>query len=290
MPSPSTPAKNADFVSCPRNVPRCDVSAPLSPVFLAIIASQEPIDAHQAAEQAHAERHEEFGRASYLFCHDPDFGKQGTMGADFCAIFDEASFEVCPRPPDKAAPGLPQNTPGPRGNALCGLEARPSAFQNYPKSWDYSSWASRCACIVGWILRTILAQRWASDHHGDPEEDIEPSGPEPGKIAPTVGHGTCCGWPKKQANGGDRVEAVTFLHLAVLRYLDDTGLARFHPSKTNGDYLRGVRPHRSVFNVLRGGRPTVGTTFVSETVRSMQTISARRFTKPKPSLRQPTSA
>ncbi|CAN0597064.1 unnamed protein product, partial [Laminaria digitata] len=36
-----------------------------------------------------------------------------------------------------------------------------------------------------------------------------------------------------------------------LRHLDDEGLARYHPSKTNGDYLRAIRRHRELAGLFK---------------------------------------
>ena len=195
------------------------------------------IDAIEAAAQASAARDSEFTKTAYRFCHDESFGKNDKeVAAQLCALFDESNASTCPA----AAKSCPWTT-SPRSSWLPRLRI-PSTILRIVF----------IAALVGaiiWFVALILRAGWEdqlsfeSAESNDVTLDLQQLPEARSQVL------------LRRANdalaGGDAKRAAILGHLAILRHLDDTGFARYHPSKTNGDYGRAIRRHKGLHQLFR---------------------------------------
>lgn len=206
-------------------------------------------------------RAEEFAKKRYAFCHDPDFGKDGTIGADFCVILDEGSQAVCPEAAHcKDWEDLPTKwrfgTAGGKSRSERAIrrvsKSRPLVdLPEIPDFVQYLLLAGIIAVLVG-VFASLLAKA------GWEKEDLDFADPEISDAArklqalPEARARTLLRMAAKALDErNDGHEAAVLVHLAILRHLDDEGLARYHPSKTNGDYLRAVRRRKDLVGLLK---------------------------------------
>ncbi len=203
--------------------------------------SKEPIlSARQAALEAVEARRDEFGRQSYEFCHDEDFGENDPRVArELCALFDETTADVCPA----AAESCPWG-------------------RSTMSSWDWPSLPSLSlptallrlvffmllAALVAWVI--VLMVRSARSEGYRPEKVVDEPTLDLQKLPEARSH-VLLGQADAALRKGDPRRAAILAHLAILRHLDDAGLARYHPSKTNGDYARSIRRQKTLHALFR---------------------------------------
>lgn len=228
-----------------------------------------PIAPEEAAEKSAGARKEELGKTAYRFCHDPEFGKSGTEGKDFCAIFDASTDEVCPEA-RKSCPGWVETDlcePGEscRRAQLSGKSAKGKRRTRVTQRSSSSPFELRIptpiawvliavfgAAILYWFLRALRDAGWESDEKPNLDGSSPLGEAERNLLAlPEARAKVLIDHAERSLERGDALEAAILLHLAVLRHLDDEGLARWHPSKTNGDYLRAIRSNRVLAALFR---------------------------------------
>lgn len=217
-----------------------------------------PIDPVSAGELSADARVQELNQKAYSFCHDPDFGKDGTEGLDFCAIFDETSIEACPM----AAKTCPEWQPRRRGQGLGsgygsgdgqGGERKSRIVRKEPREplFDLKlppivGWiliGALVAFALAWFLKSLKDAGWEKDEKLV-ESSVLTEAERNLQALPEQRSNVLLKLAERALQRGDALEAAVLIHLAMLRFLDDEGLARYHPSKTNGDYLRAIRRHK----------------------------------------------
>lgn len=195
----------------------------------------------------------EFEKRTYRFCHDPDFGARGVVGTDLCVILDASTQDVCPTAAEHCAAWveLPaRNTFGEyvrrRRN-----ERRPSIYLDFIPPW--MRWVLLGSLVIAGIIvlgRQFARAGWKREE-SDLRAEISSAAARNLQALPDKRSQALLRLARTRLQDRALEETVLLLHLALLRYLDDEGLARYHPSKTNGEYLRAVRHHRSLARVFR---------------------------------------
>ncbi|MCK6549359.1 DUF4129 domain-containing protein [Myxococcota bacterium] len=231
--------------------------------LLGELKERKPVDPKGAIDAAPRARQDELSNPAYRFCHDEDYGKKGTDGVDFCLIFDESSDDVCPAArahcKEWRAHGHPCDDPN---SAACKafLEGRLGGGKSRVARRQQSSpWSLDLPPIVSylligiavslallWFLRSLKKAGWESDE-GATEEAASPITDAERNLQalPEARSSALLRQAERALELGNDGDAAILIHLAVLRHLDDEGIARYHPSKTNGDYLRTLRSHES---------------------------------------------
>lgn len=201
----------------------------------------------------------EFQKQAYAFCHDPEFGKRsGVVGVDFCAIFDETSDDVCPEARKHCAQwrtsrGGMMFGRGGGGKGGARRVSKPSQPIVLPAIPPVIAWivvGVGLVLVLIWFVRIwqqgkkdLLAELAQTSVLDEAARNLQAL-PETRAQALLV-------LAAQAMAAGNFSEAAILMHLAVLRFLDDENLARYHPSKTNGDYLRAIRSHRPLAQLFR---------------------------------------
>jgi hypothetical protein len=199
----------------------------------------ERVDLETATRRAAEARAPELERLTYQFCRDDDFDRDKAPGVlRFCRMIDDETLAVCPQ-----------------AAALC----RPVS-----ESWfeladlalpEWVAWG--IIALLGLALVVAFVQALRKNAWDDGERfdfgDAEPA-PDLAELTtlPEAPSSVILRRARAALAEGRAEEAAVFLHLACLRFLDDTGLARFHPSRTNNDYLRAIRRQRPLAALYRG--------------------------------------
>jgi hypothetical protein len=276
----------------------------------AIVPAASPAD---AAERAHLARKDEYAKPSYAFCHDPEFGKDGTWGADLCPMFDATSDEVCPEA-RKSCPSwtYPKASfdwftgdgdgggsgsgsgKGKGKSAGEGKGARPSSRVSerrilipLPKEVGLVLLALVAGALLFWFIKSMRSAGWEGEELELGDEALSEAARNL-QALPDARSNVLVKLAQRALARGEDVEAAILVHLAVLRYLDDEGIARYHPSKTNGDYLRAIRRHKPLAALLRGvametervrfGDGKVDGHAIAAHIREAEVLLARRAT------------
>jgi hypothetical protein len=186
------------------------------------------IDVEQAVNTAIEARKTELAKSAYSFCNDEDFEPQSMLGEKrFCKAFDESSLEACPR-----------------ARAMC--EEKHNWWSDLrlalPEWLGWSIIAAAAAALLFALFRTMQTSGWGDrgdladlgallDEEGLIDLQALPEAPALAILRRA-----------RQSLDEDRVpEAAVLAQLAMLRFFEDTGLVQFHPSRTNGEYLRAIR-------------------------------------------------
>ena len=224
-------------------------------------ASPLPLDPEGAGAAAAAGRGKVFEGSAYRFCHDPAYGRRGVVGHELCAVLDETSFDACPALKESCPwpePSLSYGAGSGRGGRGGGEEAGRRQEQrvrlfNLPQLPPVVAWIV-IGLVIGVIVfafvRAFLRGGWEDDQ--EPGEVVLDEAARNLQALPEAKSRSLLELARRAHARGDAAEAALLLHLAVLRFLDDEGLARYHPSKTNGDYLRSIRAHRELARLFRG--------------------------------------
>jgi hypothetical protein len=186
----------------------------------------------------------EFKRSKYEWCKSKHRGffdetRSGSAGT-FCDFWDESSEAVCP-----GVMGWCE-----QDQALCSCNKELDA----PKLPSFDAWSDfsipgevfwLIAGFVGLILglvifRSYFGSNWrlAGLIQFDPLSEI-PTFEELNTL-PETETSALLGQARARLQHQPK-EAALLVHFALLKFLDGQGLAAFHPSRTNGDYLRRLR-------------------------------------------------
>ncbi len=202
------------------------------------------VDPATAATRAIEARNEEFEKTAYQFCHDPAFGQDDDIAARrLCALIDKdtasdvcpAALESCPWGTKERSGWLPR-IPVPAGLLRAGF-------------------LMLLVGLVVWFVVSMLRSGW-EEGFSPAENDVEEISLDVQRL-PEARSQVLLRRATEAFATGDPRQAAVLAHLAVLRHLDDSGLARYHPSKTNGDYARAIRRHKPLQQLFRRlGRQT----------------------------------
>ncbi len=212
-------------------------------------------------------RSEEFAKPSYEFCHDEDFGKYGTLGKEFCKTFDESTDEVCPQARKtcenwvditdlSTGGGCTERRRSANGEGDDAEEQRRRYRLQFPKlsfipqEVGIVLLALVLGVLIFWFVRSIKGAGWHNEMDFDSADLSEAELNL--QALPEARSTVLLKLAKQSLHRGEGAEAAILLHLAMLRYLDDEGLVRYHPSKTNGDYLRAIRANKPLAKLFRG--------------------------------------
>lgn len=201
-------------------------------------AEAAPVPSHDVAAmvaKAVELRGHEFSGSAYEFCTDPEFEPKTGRASRFCKTVDPSVEAVCPQ-----------------AARLCRERERRQPFQ-LP---DWALYTLMTIAVVvlglglGWFLVSVLRQWRRQD--GAPLTALSPSplGLDLQSL-PEAAALVLLREAEQRLQEGRAPEAALLLHAAALRHLDDTGLASFHPSRTNGEYVRALRPHRDLAALFR---------------------------------------
>ena len=195
------------------------------------------LDPAEAVARAVDGRKEEFEDRAYRFCHDESFGKNDPRAVTkLCALLDEASADACP--------AVVKSCPWNRKSADSWLPDIP-----IPVAVLRILFFALLAMVVVVFIVSILRAGW--DDSGYTPEGFDDDSTIDLQQLPDTRSAVL--WQRAQDAYNARApeKAALLSHLAILRYLDDSGLARYHPSKTNGDYARAIRGHKPLQRVFR---------------------------------------
>lgn len=199
---------------------------------------------------------------SYGFCHNENYGRSGTLGIEFCPLFDEESDDACPA----ARKSCPQWKPpgSATGALLSGDDARRRVLKaktaRADRDFDLNlpeipqTFAQILLVLSGAVLLVLILRaigRWepkAAPVSFDIDEEDESA---PLTELPKTKADLLFEEAKAALAAGRLARAAQLLHVALLRHLDDTGRVRFHPSRTNGDYARRLRREPEVQSTFR---------------------------------------
>lgn len=199
------------------------------------------IDPEQAQRRASELVREALDAPAYEFCHDEDFESAGVYGdRRFCKVWTPEALAACPE-----------------ARAVC-AEKEPSAWEKFqlelPPWLGWTVLGAALLVVLYFFVRALMS------HEGSPELDL-------GDAVSDALAGELAALPEapalvilrkaKEAYAAGRAEDAAILaQLACLRYFEDHGLVAFHPSRTNGEYLRAVRrrsaPHAELYRQITG--------------------------------------
>lgn len=184
------------------------------------------IDPEQAQRRASELVREALDAADYDFCHDADFESVGTYGDKrFCKVWTPEALAACPE-----------------ARAVC-AEKEPSAWDKFRLELPpWLGWALLgAALLVGlyYFVRALMARDATTELDlGDAVSDALAGELAALPEAPAL---VILRKAKEAYSAGRAEDAAILAQLACLRYFEDHGLVAFHPSRTNGEYLRAVR-------------------------------------------------
>lgn len=218
----------------------------------------------EAAARAVLWREKEFERNAYQFCHDEDYGEGGVVASDLCSILDASSKDVCPAALEscpwpeyqgRAIFGRFEQGNGTSGKSGGKVRERKKPTRvtvpQIPPALAYTLLAIVIAILIFVFGKSILGAGWERSELDLAEDEIDEAALDLQSLPEARSH-VLLKLAERALSRGDREEAAILLHLAVLRHLDDEGLAQYHPSKTNGDYLRSIRRHKPLAALFRG--------------------------------------
>ena len=202
------------------------------------IVRSTPADAERAAASAVEHRREEFAQPAYEFCHDGSFGSRDPrVAARLCALLDESTAESCPA----AQESCPWSKRTREGGWLPQIPIPGGVLEIL--------FIAVLIFAVLWFVVAMSRANWSDDFDPGPIE----SAPAPLDLQrlPEARGRVLLRQAEDALNAGEGGRAAVLAHLALLRHLDDTGLARYHPSKTNGEYARAIRRHKPLQQLFR---------------------------------------
>lgn len=214
----------------------------------------------QAGRSAADARATEFEKKAYRFCHDPGYGDDGVVGADFCVIFDEGSKEVCPgvercKEWKKADPNwqfgrVEDGSSSGRARRI----ARRKPLIELPELPPFVGYLVIGALILALVIvfvRALVTAGWEDEELDLTEAEISDAARKLQALPEARSQVLLRMAARALEEKGDAHEAAILVHLAILRHLDDEGLVRYHPSKTNGDYLRAIRRKKDLADLFK---------------------------------------
>lgn len=216
----------------------------------------------EAAARAAIWREEEFARRAYRFCNDPKFGEGGVVDSDLCAILDESSKDVCPAALESCPwteyrgrsffGSFGGDGSGGGGGAPKSARRRdPLRVPMIPPGIAYVLLGLAVAVLLFVFARALMSAGWEKSELDLAEDEIDEAALDLMSLPEARSH-VLLKLAERALARGDPEESAILLHLSILRHLDDEGLARYHPSKTNGDYLRAIRRDKPLAALFRG--------------------------------------
>lgn len=202
----------------------------------------EPVDVRAAIGSVRSGRAEELGRSAYAFCHDDDYEPPaGVDGLAFCATFDDSTLEVCPQAKGLCVSEEGWTWPDWKLPKIGGLDLR--------QIFSLLLIAAVLAIIVV-VVRRLRGEGWQATGALD-LDDLAASPTEAIQSLPKAPAALILRRARSSMDAGEPERAAKLVQLALLRYFDDTGLARFHPSRTNNDYLRSLKAQPDLARLYR---------------------------------------
>lgn len=201
-----------------------------------------PLDVKKVVESFTAGRREVYQDEGFRFCHDPDYGRRGTMGTEFCPLFDEESESVCPEARRSCQQWVPHGQQGSRKRVISGSNSnRRFRLPSIPQG--LAQVLTAVFIVLGLLLLVrgvagLRSGRRRRDQGEATEEDLDLLGQV---ELPKSRAEVLLKEARLAVETGDLARGAALTHLSLLRYHDDTGSIRFHPSRTNGDYIRSLR-------------------------------------------------
>lgn len=199
----------------------------------------------------------ELGKPAYRFCHDPKFKERGVVGTDFCVIADPEAIEVCP-----GLAHCAQWTEAPNrwSSGRLGKGAQPGRvvhrrqlfdLPKLPAGLGYVAIALLVGLVVFAFSRGLFKAGWQDEGLDEELGRVSDEARRLQALPEARAQALLRMAQRALSERGDVHEAAILVHLAILRHLDDEGLARYHPSKTNGDYLRAIRKHQGLADLFK---------------------------------------
>jgi len=184
------------------------------------------VDPGAAFDAAADARKDELGKTAYEFCHDEDYDPLKSWGdRRFCKTWDARTAEACPE-----------------ARTLCKDKEPPWWAFDFPDMPPLVGWFFLIsALLVGlaFFIRALIRESASSDIDLGSVVDDAMGGQL--QSLPEAPSRVMLRKARENLDSGKVDEAAVLVQLACLRYFDDTGWVTFHPSKTNGEYLRAVR-------------------------------------------------
>ena len=190
------------------------------------------------ATRAVAARAGEFAQDLYRFCHDKNYGqKKKEAPSQYCKLLDESTADACPA----------AQTSCPWGEA----EPAKPWLPNLPIPAEVLRvlFFAVLAVVILWFV-VIMIRASRDSEPGIDLAVIEAMNVDVQRL-PEAPSQALLRLALDALDKNDPIRATVLAHLAVLRHLDDSGLARFHPSKTNGEYARALRSHPALQALFR---------------------------------------
>ena len=232
----------------------------------------EPLaDVGALCEEAEIARAAEFARTVYEFCHEEDYDPRLTPnGLTFCEIYDDTSLEVCPMAKRSCVMSRPWWT---------------KLSFTLPAPYAWTLLALGIAVLLVGFFYALRKAGWEGSHDLDLDDDDDALDTDALQRLPDTPSQVILRRAERALEAGNAVGAAILTQLAMLRYMDDTAMAPFHPSRTNGDYLRAIRryrPHRDLYRSVayqtdrvRFGDGGVDEAQVRANLKAAQTLLSR---------------
>lgn len=183
------------------------------------------VDPAEAMKRTPAAQKSELSKTAYEFCNDDDFKAQPMLGdRHFCRTWDESVTPRCEHALKSCKieePWFPDLKLPPFVGWLLVGGLVIAILYLFARALMASGWGRRSDLDLG----SVLDEAMAGDIQALPE-------------APAM---VILKKARQTMEEGRIEEAAVLAQLAALRYFDDSGIVSFHPSRTNGEYLRALR-------------------------------------------------
>jgi hypothetical protein len=190
-----------------------------------------PVDPHDAETRGAALAAKTLAAKSFAFCHEVGEQDARTLRA-FCGAWTPEARAICPAAAAVCAP------PPPRWWDVLAL---PPAV----------GWAILAAIVAAALAVLFKLLRNAARDQAIALDALDAESLRaPVAALPDAPARALLAEARARLAAGDVDAAALLAHLAVLRALDDADVVRFHPSRTNREYLRLLRRRPEVRDVL----------------------------------------
>lgn len=195
-----------------------------------------PLDVRSIVAQATAARSTEISGPAYEFCTDLEYEPESFRAKRLCKLADAEMLELCPA-----------------AERICYEEPKKDPFR-IPDGVLYTLGVIALLLLaagLSWFLITLMRQ-WRSREHVTLGIELPAQGSVSLGTLPEAEALALLRRAEHALSEGRAAEAALLLHVAALRHFEDSGLIRFHPSITNGEYLRMLRPRPDAARLFRG--------------------------------------
>ncbi|MFO0723548.1 MAG: DUF4129 domain-containing protein [Myxococcota bacterium] len=198
-------------------------------------ATPPAVDPTDALKKTTDAQREELKKSVYQFCNDDDFEPRVLYGdRHFCGTWEASETSAC-------------------AHALHVCEIKKPWF-SMPELPPVVGWILIGILVAGLLYlfgRALAGAGWGRKTELDLGEALDDAMAGELQALPEAPAMVILRKAKDTLDEGRAAEAAVLAQLAALRYFDDGGIVPFHPSRTNGEYLRALRSRRDLYEIYR---------------------------------------